>query len=120
MSICPHCKNLKSEILETRIIYNMGAKRRRRVCKKCNSRFTTEEVVVSPLPRNHRKLRTGGRKRVIAEGELNPAAVLTAENVKELRSLASKGISRRDLARKYGISLGHIGRIVTFKSWNCV
>lgn len=98
----------------------MGAKRRRRVCKKCNSRFTTEEVVVSPLPRGHRKLRIGGRKRVIAEGERNPAAVLTAENVRELRLLASKGVPRRDLAQKFGISAGHISRILTFKSWNCV
>jgi NAD-dependent SIR2 family protein deacetylase len=51
-------------------------------------------------------------------GELNGRAKLSLLDVEEIRSkYASGGYSHRDLAYIYGISRGHIARILSGKRW---
>jgi transcriptional repressor NrdR len=42
---CPFCSAEDSQVLESRIVEEGRAIRRRRVCIKCNKRFTTYEMV---------------------------------------------------------------------------
>jgi transcriptional repressor NrdR len=42
---CPFCANIETEVLESRVVENGGAIRRRRKCTKCKKRFTTFEKV---------------------------------------------------------------------------
>lgn len=42
---CPFCGKLDSEVLESRVVEDGGAIRRRRECTKCTKRFTTFEKV---------------------------------------------------------------------------
>lgn len=43
---CPYCKSIESQVLESRIVEDGKAFRRRRQCAKCTKRFTTFERVV--------------------------------------------------------------------------
>jgi transcriptional repressor NrdR len=43
---CPYCDSTNSEVLESRIVENGNAVRRRRKCLKCGKRFTTHERIV--------------------------------------------------------------------------
>ncbi len=42
---CPFCASSKTEVLESRVVEDGKAIRRRRECSKCNKRFTTFEKV---------------------------------------------------------------------------
>jgi transcriptional repressor NrdR len=42
---CPFCGKTDSEVLESRVVEDGSAVRRRRVCAKCKKRFTTFEEV---------------------------------------------------------------------------
>lgn len=47
---CPNCKHQDTKVLESRVVEDGGAIRRRRKCLKCEHRFTTyERVEVSNL-----------------------------------------------------------------------
>lgn len=42
---CPFCGNMDTKVIDTRAMEDNSAIRRRRVCDKCNERFTTYERV---------------------------------------------------------------------------
>jgi transcriptional repressor NrdR len=42
---CPYCASTRLQVLESRVVEDGEALRRRRECKKCGSRFTTFEKV---------------------------------------------------------------------------
>lgn len=46
---CPYCAHNNSEVLESRIVEEGSAVRRRRKCTKCNKRFTTHERIIRTL-----------------------------------------------------------------------
>lgn len=50
-------------------------------------------------------------------GELQAHAKLTAAQVREMRTKADAGVSRRTLAREYGVSTTQAHRIVTKEDW---
>jgi len=51
-------------------------------------------------------------------GEINGRAKLTDEKVEEIRTLyKSQDYTQRDLAKKYGISQGHVSELVNYKKW---
>jgi DNA invertase Pin-like site-specific DNA recombinase len=52
-----------------------------------------------------------------ADGEKHGNAKLTAENVRELRSLYSDGATLRQLADKFGVSNVSIYNAVSGKTW---
>ncbi len=52
-----------------------------------------------------------------AKGELNNAAKLTAEGVRQIRTLLALGISQAWVHRAFGISSGNVSRIANGKGW---
>lgn len=47
---CPFCHHSESRVLESRILENEGALRRRRQCQECQRRFTTyERLAMNPI-----------------------------------------------------------------------
>jgi transcriptional repressor NrdR len=42
---CPYCQNIDTKVIETRISDSNSSIRRRRMCEKCNNRFTTFERI---------------------------------------------------------------------------
>jgi transcriptional repressor NrdR len=42
---CPHCDYMEDRVIDSRVIRDGRAIRRRRVCDKCNKRFTTYEYI---------------------------------------------------------------------------
>jgi transcriptional repressor NrdR len=47
---CPHCDNLESKVLDSRLSKEMDTIRRRRECLKCGKRFSTAERLEEGLP----------------------------------------------------------------------
>lgn len=56
--------------------------------------------------RNHRQI-----------GERNPAAKLTATQVKEIRSRRGQGESLSKLAAEFGISKSYVGNLAAYRKW---
>jgi len=58
---CPFCKNLDTEVIETRLSEDGTTIRRRRACPKCQKRFTTyervEELPILVIKRDGRRER---------------------------------------------------------------
>lgn len=52
-----------------------------------------------------------------ADGERNPAAKLTVEQVRRIREESAKGRSRAEVAAEFGMGTSQISRIVRGKSW---
>ena len=52
-----------------------------------------------------------------ARGERNGKAVLTVDDVGEIRLLLCSGMSSREIAEKYGVSHGAINSIKTGRTW---
>lgn len=72
---------------------------------------------------NNRDMRAKGRgwtpgERLDIRGELNPSAVLTWDQVREMRALYATTIpSQRKLAKMFGIAQPHVGAIVRNELW---
>ncbi|MGH3457448.1 MAG: transcriptional regulator NrdR, partial [Aeromicrobium sp.] len=50
---CPFCKHTDTRVLDSRVADEGGAIRRRRVCSKCEKRFTTiEQMQLTVLKRS--------------------------------------------------------------------
>lgn len=50
-------------------------------------------------------------------GEKNPSARLTPNQVRDIRKLHALGLSRRELAMRYGVSYSTIGMIIRGENW---
>ena len=48
--LCPFCKNEETRVIDSRVVRDTAAVRRRRVCDRCERRFTTYERVEELLP----------------------------------------------------------------------
>ena len=73
------------------------------------------------------RYRTKGRYRsgvlvtaAYRRGEDHPGATLTAEKVKAIRNARAEGESFGSLSNRFGLSVGHVFRIVTRKVWSHV
>jgi RimJ/RimL family protein N-acetyltransferase len=44
---------------------------------------------------------------------------LTPENVRAIRAALAAGAKQVDLARRYGVTKGHISHIATGRTWKC-
>lgn len=53
-------------------------------------------------------------------GEKNPSAKLSAESIKAIRSLVASGLTRAEVARRYGVSDVLIGKIASRQIWRCI
>lgn len=48
--LCPFCKNEETRVIDSRVVRDTAAVRRRRTCDRCERRFTTYERVEDLLP----------------------------------------------------------------------
>jgi transcriptional repressor NrdR len=113
---CPFCTNEDNQVLESRVVDEGEAIRRRRVCDKCNKRFTTYERVRSSVlwvikkggkrePFDGEKLRRG----ILRAVEKRPVSLDLVDDVvdqveremlrKEKEEVSSKVIGRAILRR---------------------
>lgn len=57
-------------------------------------------------------------KKIYKNGKEHPRAILTREQVKEIRFIAKeKSMTRKKLARVYGINKAHLSRVINKKNW---
>ena len=81
-------------------------------CLDCNQRFQTIERYV----KYHRGPKPGGTL-LDTQGVKNGNAVLTEQNILDIRKLKAEGKSNFAIAVIYGINRGHVSRIVNRKVW---
>ena len=85
---CPYCSHYDTGVIESRHLENELVIRRRRICKKCNKRFTTyERIDLIPLmvvkkdgrrePFSREKITTG----IIKACEKRPISIETINNL---------------------------------------
>jgi len=84
-------------------------------CGACNASIRTLERYLHPKPGPKPGTPRPGPR---ARGSSNGASVLTEDDVRRLRELASSGVTQRNLAREYGIAPATVSRIVTRKLWS--
>jgi hypothetical protein len=74
-------------------------------------------LAVGTPAQNRADALTSGR---LARGERSRAAVLTADDVREIRRLAIPGAKRADIAARFGITVSTVGNIAAGWSWRHV
>ena len=106
---CPNCKSTNTRVTCTQH-QNNETKRYCR-CLDCKKRYITIETYLAPVRKVH--------PRQIKRGEDNNFAVLTEQNVRDIRQLAKEN-TYEVIAKKYGIHKATVYRIVNFKRWSHV
>lgn len=107
---CPKCKSISTRVTCTNH-FEVYTKRYCR-CLDCNQRFQTIERYV----KYHRGPKPGG-KLPDTQGVKNGNAVLTEQNILDIRKLKAEGKSNDTISIIYGINRGHVSRIVNRKVW---
>lgn len=87
-------------------------------CLDCNCKFKTIETYAKPKPGPAPG--TKAHPNTVKRGEQNDFAVLTEQNVIDIRRLASDNIKYTIIAKQYGIHKDTVYRIVNYKTWNHV
>jgi hypothetical protein len=91
------------------------------VCHHCDNRkcVNPAHLFAAPQRENVRDMLTKGRARYISHPrERNGRAKLSEAQIKEIRlAFQQGGITKRDLARQFGVHDSHIGRIVRGELW---
>ena len=113
---CKQCSSRKTVIIETR--KRPGEILRLHLCHKCSAKFETIQIYAIPKPTN--KTTKVFWKTPRNFGEDNPNSVMLVEDIQMIRKLYQQGISQRKIAVKYGLTSGHVCRIVNFKAWTHV
>jgi hypothetical protein len=111
---CPQCggrNTLRVVVTEHRA---NGTHRWRR-CISCDFPQRTLERPYSPKPGPE-----PGRKLPSTQGERNGYAVLTEQNIRDMRRRSKEGASHRAIAAVYGVHPAHVSRIVNRKIWTHV
>jgi hypothetical protein len=108
---CPSCLTTETRVTCTRKKLNETKRYCR--CLKCHKRYITIEKYVVPISEVQR------RPCQYIRGEESPFAVLTEQNVRDIRRLA-KYTRYVDIAKQYGIHRVTVYRIVHFKRWSHV
>lgn len=113
---CPFCSNDDTKVIDTRTMEENTTIRRRRLCEKCNERFTTyERLDTIPLSviKNNSTRETFDREKVlkgiILACNKRPVSMEVMENiVKEIETSVSNTMKRE-------IESSEIGRLVMAK-----
>lgn len=81
-------------------------------CLDCNQKFQTIERYVK-----YRRGPKRGGTLTDTQGVKNGNAVLTEQNILDIRKLKTEGKSNFAISVIYGINRGHVSRIVNHKVW---
>jgi transcriptional regulator NrdR family protein len=113
---CRYCKSTETRTTVTEHHDNETWRYCR--CLKCDARFKTIETYA--IKKRGAKPNTIIHPNQIKRGEYNPSSVLTEDNIKLIRDLASQNKTYKWIAKKFGISLSTVYRIVNRKLWSHV
>jgi hypothetical protein len=116
---CPKC-NGRTTLRVVVTEHRADGTHRWRRCISCQFAQRTLECLFSPKPKPKPKPRPGpepGRELPSTQGERNGCAVLTEQNIRDIRRLSEDGSSRRAIAAVYGVHPAHVSRIVNRKIW---
>lgn len=111
---CKHCASAKTRVISTDH-HDHGTKRYHR-CLDCGEKFRTLQSY-DPKPRTGKPYIGTPREHTIARGEDHGSAVLTVDNIREIRRLCDEGASYTQLAKRFGMSRTHISDIHRRKCW---
>lgn len=99
---CLFCKNTDTEVIETRLADEGVAIRRRRVCPKCQKRFTTyersEEFPILVIKKDGRRERFNRDKIRLGLQKACEKTVITANQIEHMISDVELDIKQRDSA----------------------
>lgn len=87
------------------------------LCHELTNRLAEHVPADDPLLQHARRILAARSSRPFQRGNANPAAVMTPEDVRELRREHASGMSFRRLAFRYGISTRNVKRICDRESW---
>jgi transcriptional repressor NrdR len=113
---CIFCKNVDTEVIETRVSDDGTTIRRRRECQKCKKRFTTyervEELPILVIKRDGRRERFDREK--LRRGLLIPCekTEVTADQIEKLINEVESDLKQKDATE---IESKEIGNLVAKK-----
>lgn len=113
---CIFCKNIDTEVIETRVSDDGATVRRRRECLKCKKRFTTyervEELPILVIKRDGRRERFDREK--LRRGLLIPCekTEVTADQIERLINEVESDLKQKDATE---IESKEIGNLVAKK-----
>lgn len=109
---CVFCGNEDTEVIETRIAENGAVVRRRRVCTKCDKRFTTyERVEDSPIlviKRDGRRDRFDREKLMRGILRATGKTTVTAEQIEEIINQVEVDLKGQDSTEVDSIIIGNL------------
>lgn len=104
------CRSCKSKNTRVTCTEHQGNTTKRYCrCLDCEERYITVETYLHPIAETH--------PRQIKRGEDNNLAVLTEQNVRDIRRLAQDN-TYKVIAKQYGIHPSTVYRIVNGKRWS--
>lgn len=99
---CLFCKNSDTEVIETRLVDEGVAIRRRRSCPKCQKRFTTyeraEEFPILVIKKDGKRERFNRDKVRLGLQKACEKTVVTAAQIEEMISHIEQELKQRDTA----------------------
>ena len=99
---CLFCKNSDTEVIETRLVDEGVAIRRRRSCPKCQKRFTTyeraEEFPILVIKKDGKRERFNRDKVRVGLQKACEKTVVTAAQIEEMISHIEQDLKQRDTA----------------------
>jgi len=97
---CLFCKNADTEVIETRLVDEGVAIRRRRSCPKCQKRFTTyeraEEFPILVVKKDGKRERFNRDKVRLGLQKACEKTVVTAAQIEEMISKIEQDLKQRD------------------------
>lgn len=97
---CLFCKNTDSEVIETRLVDSGESVRRRRVCPKCQKRFTTyervEEFPILVIKKDERRERFNREKLRAGLQKSCEKTVISADQIEEIITRVEQELRQRD------------------------
>lgn len=87
------------------------------LCQELTDRLSEHVPADDPLVQHAYRILAARSSGTFQRGNANPAAVMTPEDVRELRREHAAGMSYNRLAFRYGISKRNVGRICNREYW---
>ncbi len=109
---CIFCQNADTDVIETRVVSDGTAIRRRRQCPKCGKRFTTyERVEFSPIlviKRDGRRERFSAEKLKSGILKATGKTKITAQQIDEIVQKTESTIRQKDTTEVESKTIGQI------------
>lgn len=109
---CLFCKNVDTEVIETRLVDEGIAIRRRRSCPKCQKRFTTyeraEEFPILVIKKDGKRERFNRDKVRLGLQKACEKTVVTASQIEDMISQIEQELKQRDTAEADSSIIGSL------------